>query len=96
MAESVDALVSNTSGAIRAGSTPAQGTKGNLLTEDSPNFYRPLLRARSSEFRGRRGGDFLRTRHKETMTTKLLEIISNNQLHSSLRARFSCYLSHEF
>ena len=26
MAESVDALVSNTSGAIRAGSTPAQGT----------------------------------------------------------------------
>ncbi len=28
MAESVDALVSNTSGAIRAGSTPAQGTGG--------------------------------------------------------------------
>ena len=27
MAESVDALVSNTSGAIRAGSTPAQGTR---------------------------------------------------------------------
>ena len=27
MAESVDALVSNTSGAIRAGSTPAPGTK---------------------------------------------------------------------
>ena len=27
MAESVDALVSNTSGAIRAGSTPALGTK---------------------------------------------------------------------
>ena len=27
MAESVDALVSNTSGAIRAGSTPAQGTE---------------------------------------------------------------------
>ncbi len=26
MAESVDALVSNTSGAIRAGSTPALGT----------------------------------------------------------------------
>ena len=31
MAESVDALVSNTSGAIRAGSTPAQGTKGESL-----------------------------------------------------------------
>ncbi len=32
MAESVDALVSNTSGAIRAGSTPAQGTKkGGLI-----------------------------------------------------------------
>ena len=27
MAESVDALVSNTSGAIRAGSTPALGTE---------------------------------------------------------------------
>lgn len=31
MAESVDALVSNTSGAIRAGSTPAQGTKPQRL-----------------------------------------------------------------
>ena len=31
MAESVDALVSNTSGAIRAGSTPAQGTEKRIL-----------------------------------------------------------------
>ena len=31
MAESVDALVSNTSGATRAGSTPALGTEKNLL-----------------------------------------------------------------
>ncbi len=30
MAESVDALVSNTSGATRAGSTPALGTKKPL------------------------------------------------------------------
>ena len=30
MAESVDALVSNTSGATRAGSTPALGTKNPL------------------------------------------------------------------
>ena len=30
MAESVDALVSNTSGAIRAGSTPALGTSYKL------------------------------------------------------------------
>ena len=30
MAESVDALVSNTSGATRAGSTPAPGTKSTL------------------------------------------------------------------
>ena len=30
MAESVDALVSNTSGAIRAGSTPALGTQDRL------------------------------------------------------------------
>ena len=29
MAESVDALVSNTSGATRAGSTPALGTTGS-------------------------------------------------------------------
>ena len=33
MAESVDALVSNTSGAIRAGSTPAQGTKGEIFAK---------------------------------------------------------------
>ena len=32
MAESVDALVSNTSGAIRAGSTPALGTQDRLTT----------------------------------------------------------------
>ena len=32
MAESVDALVSNTSGAIRAGSTPALGTINPLVS----------------------------------------------------------------
>ena len=31
MAESVDASVSNTDGAIRAGSTPAQGTELRIL-----------------------------------------------------------------
>ncbi len=31
MAESVDALVSNTSGAIRAGSIPAPGTRSGIL-----------------------------------------------------------------
>ena len=31
MAESVDALVSNTNGAIRAGSIPAQGTDRRIL-----------------------------------------------------------------
>ena len=31
MAESVDALVSNTSGAIRAGSTPALGTTKEVI-----------------------------------------------------------------
>ena len=30
MAESVDALVSNTSGETRAGSTPARGTEDNI------------------------------------------------------------------
>ncbi len=42
MAESVDALVSNTSGAIRAGSTPALGTRGLykfLIYRDSLFFY---------------------------------------------------------
>ena len=33
MAESVDALVSNTSGATRAGSTPALGTEYRLITK---------------------------------------------------------------
>ena len=43
MAESVDALVSNTSGAIRAGSTPALGTELNSVGEfsDSPFFISP-------------------------------------------------------
>ena len=44
MAESVDALVSNTSGAIRAGSTPAPGTKGRgedyfFFTASVPLIY---------------------------------------------------------
>ena len=38
MAESVDALVSNTSGAIRAGSTPAQGTDSGILRGGFPSF----------------------------------------------------------
>ena len=41
MAESVDALVSNTSGAIRAGSTPAQGTESGIFLGRFPirRFY---------------------------------------------------------
>ena len=39
MAESVDALVSNTSGAIRAGSTPALGTIKTLV---NPTIYKGL------------------------------------------------------
>ncbi len=48
MAESVDALVSNTSGAIRAGSTPAQGTQKatqslvNHVVESLYFFYRQI------------------------------------------------------
>ena len=41
MAESVDALVSNTSGAIRAGSTPALGT-GKSAKQLSVNAW-PIL-----------------------------------------------------
>ena len=42
MAESVDALVSNTSGATRAGSTPALGTaeKPGIITL-MPGFFYP-------------------------------------------------------
>ena len=43
MAESVDALVSNTSGAIRAGSTPALGTKEKTLGLRAFFLYRPSL-----------------------------------------------------
>ncbi len=46
MAESVDALVSNTSGVIRAGSTPALGTESrNLLFEGSDFFFVGTARA---------------------------------------------------
>ena len=45
MAESVDALVSNTSGATRAGSTPALGTKKRLrvLQLLTASFFIPFL-----------------------------------------------------
>ena len=39
MAESVDALVSNTSGATRAGSTPALGTQREKLAMTSLFFF---------------------------------------------------------
>ena len=41
MAESVDALVSNTSGATRAGSTPALGTESEFLLKDSDFYFIP-------------------------------------------------------
>jgi hypothetical protein len=43
MAESVDALVSNTSGAIRAGSTPALGTRKqpSVITITLGCFFEP-------------------------------------------------------
>ena len=43
MAESVDALVSNTSGATRAGSTPALGTRLLLKTSVSQQLTEVLL-----------------------------------------------------
>ena len=39
MAESVDALVSNTSGAIRAGSIPAPGTRTASQIPEKPFFF---------------------------------------------------------
>ncbi len=39
MAESVDALVSNTSGAIRAGSIPAPGTRTASQMPERPFFF---------------------------------------------------------
>ena len=46
MAESVDALVSNTSGVIRAGSTPALGTQNGCQSFDFQLFlfYRGQIR----------------------------------------------------
>ena len=48
MAESVDALVSNTSGATRAGSTPALGTKleseGAVTQRVAAPFYRKFVK----------------------------------------------------
>ena len=41
MAESVDALVSNTSGATRAGSTPALGTR--LQSESAADLFSAAL-----------------------------------------------------
>ncbi len=41
MAELVDALVSNTSGATRAGSIPALGTLESLIVKLSGFFYFP-------------------------------------------------------
>ena len=43
MAESVDALVSNTSGETRAGSTPALGTEAEKVEKLSPLFYLILV-----------------------------------------------------
>ena len=43
MAESVDALVSNTSGATRAGSTPALGTKKHLVNFETYKVFSFLL-----------------------------------------------------
>ena len=39
MAESVDALVSNTSGAIHPGSTPGLGTKNSLWIDDLQGIF---------------------------------------------------------
>ena len=50
MAESVDALVSNTSGATRAGSTPALGTKKEAV----PDKAQPLLFFRRTPGNARR------------------------------------------
>ena len=49
MAESVDALVSNTSGAIRAGSTPALGTSKSAK-QLSVNAWPILFYAHCSRF----------------------------------------------
>ena len=61
MAESVDALVSNTSGATRAGSTPALGTRkgrqiASLFLHPSPgsNRWFGLILVRHSEHGGLR------------------------------------------
>ena len=56
MAESVDALVSNTSGAIRPGSTPGLGTKESILREKHEDaFFFYTLKDRREPGRRRSG-----------------------------------------
>ena len=43
MAESVDALVSNTSGATHPGSIPGLGTKGGRISKFRPLFFMRIL-----------------------------------------------------
>ncbi len=50
MAESVDALVSNTSGATRAGSTPALGTRHKKSRNIVPAFLCFVLFYRNIDF----------------------------------------------
>ncbi len=52
MAESVDALVSNTSGATRAGSTPALGTKPESSSEGSGFFFVSFVRTIGAKAHG--------------------------------------------
>ena len=49
MAESVDALVSNTSGATRAGSTPALGTKTERKLNSLRFFLSPAKGRKAAE-----------------------------------------------
>ena len=55
MAESVDALVSNTSGATRAGSTPALGTAREKLAMTSLFFCSNFARKREGAIYFRKG-----------------------------------------
>ena len=64
MAESVDALVSNTSGATRAGSTPALGTTRALqsLSAASPRSQHFFISPKGRKEKGERGEDRIRPR----------------------------------
>ncbi len=78
MAESVDALVSNTSGAIRAGSIPAPGTKQNASAENQALAFFFLIFG-STENPGRFGAPVHKNSRFRGQNTHMQLVIHKNR-----------------